>query len=83
LKFLAHDFRRDGDDQQRRLGHAMNSNRYRSQLAAATDDQLRYEFLKLLAQEGRQHFIRQIDEQNISDPSGTKTAPLLSQQGGS
>jgi hypothetical protein len=61
----------------------MNSKRYRSQLAEATDDQLRYEFLRLIAQEGRQHFMRQIAEENISDPSKLKTAPLLSHQGGS
>lgn len=55
----------------------MNSSRYRIQLAEATDDHLRYEFLRLLAQEGRQHFMRQIAEENIGDPSGPKTAPLL------
>jgi hypothetical protein len=64
-------------------GHAMNSKRYRSQLAETTDDHLRYEFLRLLAQEGRQHYMRQIAEENISDPSRPKTAPLLSHQDGS
>jgi hypothetical protein len=64
-------------------GHAMNSKRYRSQLAETTDDHLRYEFLRLLAQEGRQHYMRQIAEDNISDPSRPKTAPLLSHQDGS
>jgi hypothetical protein len=48
----------------------MNLKIYRSQLAETTDDNLRYEFLKLIAQEGRQHFMRQIAEENISDPSG-------------
>jgi hypothetical protein len=61
----------------------MNSKRYRSQLAETTDDHLRYEFLRLLAQEGRQHFMRQIAEENISDPSRPKTDQLLSHQGGS
>ena len=51
---------------------------YRSQLAETTDDHLRYEFLKLIAQEGRQHFMRQIADENISDhlaqnPELTKT----------
>jgi len=46
---------------------------YRRQLAEATDDHLRYEFLKLIAQEGRQHFMRQIAEENISGPSGPKS----------
>ena len=45
---------------------------YRRQLAEATDDHLRYEFLKLIAQEGRQHFMRQIADENISDPSSPK-----------
>jgi len=63
-------------------GHAMISKRYRSQLAETTDDHLRYEFLRLLAQEGRQHYMRQIAEENISDPSKPKTAPLLSHQDG-
>jgi len=48
----------------------MNSKRYRSQLAETTDDHIRYEFLRLLAQEGRQHFMRQIAEENISMPIG-------------
>ena len=52
----------------------MNLKKYRSQLAEATDDHLRYEFLKLIAQEGRQHFMRQIAEENISDPSSPKLA---------
>jgi hypothetical protein len=51
----------------------MNLKIYRSQLAETTDDHLRYEFLKLIAQEGRQHFMRQIAEENISDPSGPKS----------
>ena len=54
----------------------MNSKQYRSQLAETTDDHLRYEFLRLLAQEGRQHFMRQIAEENIDDPSAPKTALL-------
>jgi hypothetical protein len=56
----------------------MNSKLYRSQLAETTDDHLRYEFLRLLAQEGRQHFMRQIAEENIGDPSGPTTAPPVS-----
>ena len=51
----------------------MNLKIYRSQLAETTDDHLRYEFLKLIAQEGRQHFMRQIAEENISDPSSAKS----------
>ena len=42
---------------------------YRRQLAETTDEHLRYEFLKLIAQEGRQHFMRQIADESISDPS--------------
>jgi F0F1-type ATP synthase delta subunit len=56
----------------------MISKQYRNQLAETTDDHLRYEFLRLLAQEGRQHFMRQIAEETISDPSGPTTAPPLS-----
>jgi hypothetical protein len=55
-------------------GRAMNSEQYRSQLAKTTDEHLRCEFLKLLAQEGRQHFMRQIAEENFSDPSTPKPA---------
>ena len=51
----------------------MNLKIYRSQLAETTDDHLRYEFLKLIAQEGRQHFMRQIAEEDISDPSSPKS----------
>ena len=47
----------------------MNSKRYRSLLAETTDEHLRYEFLKLIAQEGRQHYMLQIAEKNVSDPS--------------
>ena len=46
----------------------MNLKKYRSQLAETTDDHLRYEFMKLIAEEGRHHFIMQIAEENISDP---------------
>ena len=60
----------------------MNSKRYRSQLAETSDDHLRYEFLRLLAQEGRLHFMGQIAEKNVSDPSGPNVAPVLVQQGG-
>lgn len=56
----------------------MNSKRYRSQLAETTDDQLRHEFLKLLAQEGRQHFMTQIAEENVGNSSTPETAPLRS-----
>ena len=38
----------------------MNSKKYRSQLAETTDDHLRYEFMKLIAEEGRHHFMMQI-----------------------
>ena len=48
----------------------MNSNRYRSQLAETTDDDLRYEFLRLIAQEGRQHYMTQIAEVNLADSFG-------------
>jgi len=51
----------------------MNSNRYRSLLAETTDEQLRHEFLKLIAQEGRQRYMLQIAEKNISNPSARKT----------
>ncbi len=61
----------------------MNSKRYRTQLAETTDDDLRYEFLRLLAQEGRLHFMGQIAENSVSDPSGPSMAPVLSRQGGS
>ena len=47
----------------------MISERYRSQMAETTDDHLRYEFLRLLAEEGRQHYMRQIAEENISETS--------------
>ena len=50
----------------------MNLKRYRSQLTETIAEQLRYEFLKMRAQEGREHFIRQIAEENISDPSSPK-----------
>jgi hypothetical protein len=55
----------------------VNSKRYRSQLAETTDDHLRYEFLRLLAQEGRQHFMRQIAEDDNGDFARAKIAPLL------
>jgi hypothetical protein len=58
-------------------GHAVNSKRYRSQLAQTTDDHLRYEFLRLLAQEGRQHFMRQIAEENFGDFADAKVVPLV------
>ncbi len=63
----------------------MKSKQYRSQLAETTDDHLRYEFLRLLAQEGRLHFMGQIaeNENNVSNPSGPNTVPGLSQQSGS
>ena len=60
----------------------MNSKRYRSQLAETTDDHLRYEFLKLLAQEGRQHFMRQIAEENISDRPLSVVSPIADKRGG-
>jgi len=47
----------------------MISERYRSQMVETTDDHLRYEFLRLLAEEGRQHYMRQIAEENISEAS--------------
>ncbi len=43
----------------------MNSKRYRSLLAETTDEHLRYEFLKLIAQEGRQHYMLQIADPGI------------------
>jgi F0F1-type ATP synthase delta subunit len=55
----------------------VNSKRYRSQLAETTDDHLRYEFLRLLAQEGRQHFMRQIAEEYNGDFARAKIVPLL------
>jgi hypothetical protein len=61
----------------------MKSKQYRSQLAETTDDDLRYEFLRLLAQEGRLHFMGQIAENNVNDRSGPNAAPVLSPQGGS
>ena len=60
----------------------MNSKRYRSQLAETTDDDLRYEFLRLLAQEGRLHFMGQIAENNVSDASRPDAAPNLPRQAG-
>jgi hypothetical protein len=60
----------------------MNSKRYRSQLAETTDDDLRYEFLRLLAQEGRLHFMRQIAESKINDSAAPNAVPGLPQQGG-
>ena len=50
----------------------MNSKRYRSLLAETTDEHLRHEFLKLIAQEGRQHYMLQIAEKNISNPLHAK-----------
>ena len=38
-------------------------------MVETTDDHLRYEFLRLLAEEGRQHYMRQIAEENISETS--------------
>jgi hypothetical protein len=60
----------------------MNSKRYRSQLAETTDDHIRYEFLRLLAQEGRQHFMRQIAEENISDRLLSVVSPIADKRGG-
>jgi len=61
----------------------MNLKRYRSQLAETTDDDLRYEFLRLLAQEGRLHFMRQIAENNnVSDASLPDAALSLPRQAG-
>lgn len=57
----------------------MNSKRYRSQLAETTDDHIRYEFLRLLAQEGRQHFMRQIAEENISYRPLSVVSPIVLQ----
>jgi hypothetical protein len=47
----------------------MISEQYRSQMAKTTDEHLRYEFLRLLAEEGRNHYMRQIAEENISEAS--------------
>jgi hypothetical protein len=56
-------FRREGK---------MKSKQYRSVLVETTDEHLRHEFLKLIAQEGRQHYMLQIAEKkSISDPSPT------------
>ena len=60
----------------------MKLKQYRSQLAETTDDLLRYEFLKLIAQEGRQHFMSQITEENIGGPAKPKTVGPLSRPGG-
>jgi hypothetical protein len=60
----------------------MNSKRYRSQLAETTDDDLRHEFLRLLAQEGRQHFMSQITENDIGGPTKPKTVRLVSHPDG-
>jgi hypothetical protein len=46
----------------------MTLKHYRSRLAATTDDELRHAFLRLLAQEGRQHFLQQIAETDIGNP---------------
>jgi hypothetical protein len=46
----------------------MTLKHYRSRLAATTDDELRYAFLRLLAQEGRQHFLQLIAETDIGNP---------------
>jgi hypothetical protein len=54
----------------------MNSKRYRSLLAETTDEHLRCEFLKLIAQEGRQHYLLQIAEKNISDQSARAMAQV-------
>jgi hypothetical protein len=43
-------------------------------LAETTDEHLRFEYLKLLAQEGRQHFMQQIVEDNFSDSVYSKSA---------
>ena len=40
----------------------MDSNRFQYKLAEVTDDDLRHEFLRLIAQEGRQHYMSQIAE---------------------
>jgi rubrerythrin len=52
----------------------MSSNQYRSQMAKVTDDDLRHEFLRLIAQEGRQHYMRQIAEENCAGPSSPAPA---------
>jgi hypothetical protein len=70
IKIRQNNFRREGK---------MNSKRYRSLLAETTDEHLRHEFLKLIAQEGRQHYMLQIAEKNISNPSPRKTALLAPQ----
>jgi hypothetical protein len=59
----------------------MKLKQYRSQLAETTDDLLRYEFLRLIAQEGRQHFMTQIAEDNIGGPSASNIVRLPSQHG--
>ena len=50
----------------------MTLKHYRSRLAATTGDELRYAFLKLLAQEGRQHFMQQIAETDNGNPPDHK-----------
>jgi hypothetical protein len=60
----------------------MKLKQYRSQLAETTDDLLRYEFLKLIAQEGRQHFMSQIAEENNGGPAKLKTVGPLSRPRG-
>jgi len=59
----------------------MRLKQYRSQLAETTDDLLRYEFLRLIAQEGRLHFMSQIAEDNIGGPSPANIVRLPSQHG--
>jgi len=59
----------------------MRLKQYRSQLAETTDDLLRYEFLRLIAQEGRLHFMSQIAEDNIGGPSTSTIVRLPSQHG--
>ena len=58
----------------------MNSNNYRVQLAETTDEHLRHEFLKLIAQEGRQHFMTQIADENFGYASKQKSVPPHSYQ---
>ena len=54
----------------------MKSRLYRDELNNTTDEHIRVEFLRLIAQEGRQHFMNQISEEETGESSEQNIVPL-------